>query len=484
MVPPLHAVIVACPAQGHFNPIMNLAELLAMRGFFITFVTTEWMDQRLLKAASKDAAARDREIQERGFKFRFLAIPDGLPPEHGRTSEIGELWLAMQSSGPALESVLTVPDKSVPPITCIVSDSYLCSTAEVAKNLGVPRVIFWTNCTAYATTQKNANFLLSLGHIPVKEEDLKSKDKLITFLPGKIPPIRPTDIVSFLREKYTSEIIYSLTLYESRFQNIADYVLVNTFEELEGGKDAQMGLSVNGCPALAIGPLFLPNFLQGRNSVYSMWEEDKTCFQWLDCQAQGSVLYVSFGSIAIKSEKQLNELALGLEGCGYPFLWVLRSDIAEGKSLDLPEGFKDRTKDRALIVTWTNQLKVLSHPSIGGFLTHSGWNSTLEAISMGIPMIGWPYFGDQFLNCRFVKDVWNVGFDFEGVDVDEFKVVTKEIVESTIRNIMEGSIRMKLCENVARLNEAAHKTVMEGGTSYTNLNTFVEDMQNIAKSKV
>ncbi|GLJ39153.1 hypothetical protein SUGI_0797860 [Cryptomeria japonica] len=235
MVPPLHAVIVACPAQGHFNPIMNLAQLLAMRGFFITFVTTEWMDQRLLKAAYKDAAARDH--------------------------------------------------KSVPPITCIISDSFLSCTAEVAKTLGVPRVIFWTTCTAYAIIQKNANFLLSLGHIPVKEEDLKSKDKLITCLPGKIPPIRPTDI------------------------------------ELEGGKDAQMGLSVNGCPALAIGPLFLPNFLQGRNSVYSMWEEDKTCFQWLDCQAQGSVLYVSFGSIAIKSEKQLNELALGLEACGYPFLW-------------------------------------------------------------------------------------------------------------------------------------------------------------------
>ncbi|GLJ39151.1 hypothetical protein SUGI_0797840 [Cryptomeria japonica] len=71
MMSSLHAVIVACPAQGHANPLMNLAELLGMRGFFITFVTTEWMDQRLLKAASRDAAARDREIQGRGFKFRF-----------------------------------------------------------------------------------------------------------------------------------------------------------------------------------------------------------------------------------------------------------------------------------------------------------------------------------------------------------------------------------------------------------------------------
>ncbi|XP_059070144.1 linamarin synthase 1 [Cryptomeria japonica] len=375
-----------------------------------------------------------------------------------------------------MESMLSTADKSVPPITCIVSDSFVSCTLEVAKYLGVPRVVFWTCGTANSIVQANANFLVSQGHIPVKEEDFNSKEKFITCLPGKLPPIRPTDIVSFFREKHISEIIYSVYLYESRIQNIADYVLVNTFEELEGGKDAQMGFSVNGCPALAIGPVFLPNFLQGRNSMYSMWEEDKTCFQWLDAQPQGSILYVSFGSIAIKSERQLHELALGLEACGYPFLWVLRSDIAEGKSVDLPEVFKDRTKDRSLIVNWTNQLKVLPHSSLGGFLTHNGWNSTMEAISMGVLLIGWPYFADQFIDCRFVKDIWKFGLDFEGVDIDEFKLVTKEVIESTIRNLIESCIVRELKENVVRLKKVASKAVMEGGTSYTNLNTFVEDM--------
>ncbi|XP_057871682.2 UDP-glycosyltransferase 85A1 isoform X2 [Cryptomeria japonica] len=483
-MPVLHAVIVSYPAQGHVNPLMNFAELLAMRGFFITFVTTEWMDQRLLKAASKDAATRDREIQERRFKFRFLTISDGLPPEHGRTSELGELFLALQRLGPALESVLTTADESVPPITCIISDSFLSCTAEVAKNLGVPRVIFWTTCTAYAMIQTNANFLLSQGYIPVKEEDLKSKEKLITCLPGKLPPIRPTDLPSFYREQHISELIYGAFLHESRIQKIADYILVNTFDELEGGKEAQMGLSINGCPALAIGPVYLPNFLQGRNSMYSMWEEDKTCLQWLDAQAQGSVLYVSFDSIAVKSEKQLHELALGLEACGYPFLWVLRSDMAQGKSVVLPEGFIDRTKDRALIVNWTKQLEVLSHPSVGGFFTHNGWNSTMEAINMGVPMIGWPYFSDQFVNCRFSKDVWKVGLDLEGVDSDEYKMVTKEIVESTIKSLMKGCVGRKLRENILKLKEAATNAVMEGGTSHANLNTFVEDMIKLAKSKV
>ncbi|GLJ39147.1 hypothetical protein SUGI_0797800 [Cryptomeria japonica] len=156
-------------AQGHVNPLMHFAELLAMRGFFITFVTTEWIDQRLLKEASTDAAARDREAKERGLKFRFLSVPDGLTPDHGRTTELGELFLVLQNMGPALENLLTAADTSVPPITCIVSDSYISYTAEVAQNLGVPRVIFWTCCTAKSLAQTNANVLLSQGHIPVTD---------------------------------------------------------------------------------------------------------------------------------------------------------------------------------------------------------------------------------------------------------------------------------------------------------------------------
>ncbi|GLJ39146.1 hypothetical protein SUGI_0797790 [Cryptomeria japonica] len=180
-----------------------------------------------------------------------------------------------------------------------------------------------------------------------------------------------------------------------------------------------MGLSVNGCPALAVGPVSLPNFLQGENTNVSMLEEDNTCFRWLDSQPKQSVLYVSFGRLAVKFERQLHELALGLEASGFPFLWVLRLDIAEGKSLELPEGFKERTKDRALVVSWTKQFQVLSHPSVGGFFTHNGWNSILEAISMGVPMIGWSYFSHQ---------------------------------------------------------DVATKAVMPGGSSFENLKAFVEDM--------
>jgi len=198
--------------------------------------------------------------------------------------------------------------------------------------------------------------------------------------------------------------------------------------------------------------------------------------KWLDTQLPGSVIYVSFGSVVVKSQLQMEQLALGLEGTGRPFLWVLRSDIAEGQAVVFPEGYEERTKDRALFVIWSPQLKVLAHRSVGLFLTHSGWNSTLESISMGVPMVGFPHFADQFLNCRFAKEVWKIGLDFDDVEVDEHKMVTKEEVEDVVRRMMATPEGKQLRENVLKLKDSAWKTVLPEGSSALNINTFVNDM--------
>jgi len=490
----LHAVIVPFPAQSHVKALMNLAQLLTERGFFITFVNTEWIHKRLVEASAINtnsliSLVSRGELEQRGWKNRFLSIPDGLPPDHGRTSSLSEYMLALQKLSPALEQLLRSSSAtgddgkySFPPITCIVTDTFMSCTEQVATNMKVPRVIFWPLCAASSICQLYANFLVSEGHIPVKITEANNPGKLITCLPGNIPPLRPTDLNSRYRAQDPTDIPLNIFLFESKISSKGEYVLVNTFEELEG-RDAATALSLNGCPALAIGPLFLPNFLQGRDSTSNLWEEDQSCLTWLDMQQPASVIYVSFGSLALKSQEQLEQLALALEGTGQPFLWVLRLDIVDGKPAVLPDGFEERTKDRALLVRWAPQVKVLAHTSVGLFVTHCGWNSILESISMGVPVVGFPYFGDQFLNCRFAKDVWDIGLDFEGVDVDDQKVVPKEEVEDILKRMMRSSEGKQLRENALKLKECATRAVLPGGSSFHNLNTFVKDMAEKATAQ-
>ncbi|XP_059067564.1 linamarin synthase 2-like [Cryptomeria japonica] len=406
--------MVPYPAQGSINPVINFAQLLSSRGVFITFVNTEWSHSCMSKAAHKD-----NDDQLSNSTFKFLTIPDGLPPDHGRVANPAEYGIAIQKLGPVLEHHLRcgLPE-GTPPITCIIAENFMSCTHEVAYKLGV--------------------------------EESKRTDKVITCLPGNLPPLLPTDLLSFYRALDPTDILFQCCVYESQFQTKADYVLVNTFDELEAHETVS-ALSCNGCPALAVGPVFLPNFMEGRD----------------------------LNGIALKSNEQLEEFAIGLEKSQHPFLWVLRMDIAGGMPATLPEGFEERTKDRGLIVKWAPQVKVLSHPSVGGFLTHCGWNSCLESMIFGIPMLGWPYFCDQFLDCRFCKDVWKIGMDLEGVDVDENLVVKREEIEKGVRRLMEAE---ELRKRGMELKDAAFKAVAQGGSSSLNLNRFLHDMTKLSKS--
>lgn len=482
---PPHAVVVPFPGQGHVNPLMHFAKLLAARGFFVTFINTDWMEQKIFKAPN-DSAAVSHQLQQQGLQIRFLSVPDGLPPDHPRIQAVDEYFLATQKLGPAIVRLLQSAANEAPPITCIVTDCFMACTHQVATSLAVPRVVFWTYCASAAIALASSRTLMEKGYIPINVKEARRPENLITCLPGNIPPLRPTDLQTFFRVQDTADSMFQRMMYESEIQNKADYVLINVFEELEGPQ-AAAGLS-KGYPALPIGPVFLPEFLQATKSsvsvATSLWEEDLECLQWLQTKAPSSVLYVSFGSIAVMSMAQLQELALGLEASQQPFLWVVRPDIAEGKPAVLPEGFTERIGDRGRIVQWAPQLKVLAHPSVGGFLTHNGWNSTSESISMGVPMIGWPLWAEQFHNCRFCKEIWKIGMDFESRVEDENAMVSREEVEKVVRAMMEGPQGKELRNNAARLKEAATKAVMPGGSSYRNLDKFTRDMTARANSEL
>lgn len=213
-------------------------------------------------------------------------------------------------------------------------------------------------------------------------------------------------------------------------------------------------------------------YLDGRiigDTVYgsSLWKPlSEECKEWVDKKQPGSVAYVSFGSMVSLTQKQMEEIAWGLKAIGFRFLWVVR----ESERAKLPDGFMESTKEQGLIVSWCNQLEILAHPAIGCFVTHCGWNSTLEGVCLGVPMVGMPQWSDQITNAKFVEEIWGVGV--WGKEDDG--VVKKEEVMRCLKEVMEGERSDEIKKNAVKWRELAIKAVSQGGSSDKFINEFLQ----------
>lgn len=196
------------------------------------------------------------------------------------------------------------------------------------------------------------------------------------------------------------------------------------------------------------------------------------------------MLYVCFGSLCEFAESQLLEIALGLESSNICFIWVIKSDAF----LLLDKDFEERVKDRELIIKgWAPQVLILNHPAVGGFMTHCGWNSVLESVSSGVPMITWPLFAEQFYNGNFVLTHWKIGV---GVGVEsglawgeEEKIgvlVRRDRVEKVVSQFMiNGGEEVEgMRKRASKLSELAKIAVSKGGSSYVNVGLLIDDLLN------
>ncbi|CAI0446229.1 unnamed protein product [Linum tenue] len=200
----------------------------------------------------------------------------------------------------------------------------------------------------------------------------------------------------------------------------------------------------------------------------SLWKEETECLRWLDAKQPNSVLYVNFGSITVMTNSQLVEFAWGLANSRKPFLWVIRPDLVAGETAMLPPEFVAETGNRGLLAKWCPQEEVLNHPSVAGFLTHNGWNSTLESICSGVPMICWPFFAEQQTNCKFACDEWGVGME---IDSD----VKRDEVEGLVRELMEGGKGEEMRRRAAEWKTmAVEATTAPSGSSVANLDKLVQ----------
>ncbi|XP_028100389.1 zeatin O-glucosyltransferase-like [Camellia sinensis] len=220
----------------------------------------------------------------------------------------------------------------------------------------------------------------------------------------------------------------------------------------------------------AIGPFNLYDSLNSKGQ--------HKCLEWLDKQAPNSVLCVSFGSTTSMTDEQIEELAIGLEQSEQKFIWVFRhadegsifsEDVKRG---ELPEGYEKRMKEARMVVRdWAPQLQILGHPSTGGFMSHCGWNSCLDSISMGVPIATWPMNFDQPINAFLVTNILKVGIPVNQWAQQE--IVSSSTIAKAIKTLMASKEGEEMRKKAEELGGATRLSVKEGGVSRMDLDLFI-----------
>ncbi|KAK9157095.1 hypothetical protein Scep_003669 [Stephania cephalantha] len=473
-----HVVCIPYPAQGHINPMFMLAKLLHQKGFHITFVNTEYNHKRLMKSRGPDSV-------EGLPDFRFETIPDGLPPTDNDDVTQDIPTLCYYTSETCLGPFRGLANKlnHTNPITCIVSDSIMSFSVEVSEELGIPHVFFWTASACGLMGYWHYPDLFQRGLAPLEDSSYLTNGYLetpIDWIPG-LKDIRLKDIPNFIWTTNPDEFMPQYVINELSRAHRATAIIINTFDDLEGDiVDAIR--SILKPPVYTIGSLHsllkhnIPEHSPITSIASNLWKEDTECLDWLDSNPPNSVVYLNFGSITVMSPQQLVEFAWGLANSNQSFLWVIRPDLVTGDSAILPPEFSTITKERSMLAEWCPQERVLEHPSVGGFLTHCGWNSTIESICSGVPMICWPFFAEQQMNCRYSCRHWGVGMEIDSN-------VKREEVERLVRELMVGEKGREMKKRAVEWKERAHEAVSDGGTSWANVATLIHDVLMSSKNK-
>jgi UDP:flavonoid glycosyltransferase YjiC (YdhE family) len=221
---------------------------------------------------------------------------------------------------------------------------------------------------------------------------------------------------------------------------------------------------------LTVGPTLLESVKRQPDSSHH------ECIEWLNSKSVSSVLYIAFGSVAKLPSAVITELAFGLEASGQSFLWALRApDVAS----ILPDGFMERNEERGLVFSgWAPQLEILAHPAVGGFLSHIGWNSAMESLCMGVPMVTWPLQAEQYMNRTLFVDVLEVAVGVrKGADG-----VERDKVERAIRLLLQDEKGHTLRRNVKAVGATLHAAMVPGGSSFQNLHSFVQELRSMNRA--
>ncbi|XP_021903518.1 scopoletin glucosyltransferase-like [Carica papaya] len=486
----LHVMFLPYLAPGHMMPMVDIARSFASHGINVTILTTP-------KNVLPFASAVDRDIKSGKYiQFNVLHFPSsefGLPEGCENLTAAPtpkmtvKLFHAIDMLQPQVEQVFREcrPD-------CIVSDYLFPWTVDVAIELGIPRLAF--NGSGF--------FNLCVAH---NLEHYKPHMNVVSETESFVVPGLP-DQITFTRSQLP-DIVKTKTRFSALFDKLKEVekksfgVLVNSFYELEPAY-IDHSRKVIGLKVWPIGPASLLNNDEKAERGDKPSIPKHSCLSWLDSKEPTSVVYICFGSLIRFTKSQITEMASALEESGHSFVWTIgkvltvddtHNNDQQQQNSWLPEGFEEKVTQsgQGLIIRgWAPQVLILTHPAIGGFLTHCGWNSIMEGISAGIPMVTWPIFAEQFYNEKLVTQALRFGVSV-GNDTwklwatEESPLINKEKIKKAIIEIMNNSNEaIEMRKKARRLRELARKAVEEGGSSWSNIKDLIEGIRSYKPTDV
>ncbi|KAJ1443626.1 UDP-glycosyltransferase family, conserved site [Sesbania bispinosa] len=442
-------MVLPYPGQGHINPMLQFSKLLQHEGVTITLITTLFYSKSLKNIPSSIAIETISDGFDNG----------GVEEAGGYKAYLDRFW---QVGPKTLSELVEKFGTSSDPVDCIIYDPFFPWTLDVAKRFGIVGVAFLTQNMSV----NSIYYHVHLGNlrVPLTQDEIS--------LP-LLPKLQRCDMPSFFSTHGDNPVLLDLLV--GQFSNIhkADWILCNSFYEME--KEVADWTMKIWSKFRTIGPSIPSMFLDKRlkdDEDYGIAQfkssTSEECMEWLGGKPKRSVVYISFGTMAVLNEEQIQEVACCLRDSGYYFFWVVKG-FEETK---LPKDFGKKS-EKGLIVTWCSQLKVLAHEAIGCFVTHCGWNSTLEALSLGVPIIAMPQWSDQGTNAKHIVDVWKSGIR---APFDEKRIVRQDALKHCIHEIMESEKGKETRSNAIQWKNLAIEAVSEGGSSHKNIKEFVNSL--------
>ncbi|KAG2391050.1 hypothetical protein LR48_Vigan07g042500 [Vigna angularis] len=471
-----HIVMIPFMAQGHIIPFLQLARQIKHKTTLnITIANTPLNIQYLRSALSSTSPDQIRLAE-----LHFNSTQHGLPPNVENTeklplSHIGKLFNSSLSLEAPLRSLIAqITEEEGHPPLCLISDVFLGWVNSVATSLCIRNLCF-TTCGAYGTLA----YISIWSNLPHRKTDSD-----MFWVPGFPQNYRfhRTQLHKFLRQADGTDEWSQFFIPQIALSMNSDGWICNTVEEIEP-LGLQLLRKYVQRPVWTVGPL-LPS---AKGSKHRAGKESgialEACMEWLDLKDENSVVYVSFGSQNTISASQMMALAEGLEESGRSFIWVVRPPVGfdidgEFKEEWLPKGFEERmrdTKKGLLVQKWGPQLEILSHKSTGVFLSHCGWNSVLESLGHGVPMIGWPLAAEQAYNVKMLVEEMGVAVELTRT-VES--TITGEVVQKVIDIVMdqEGKgkdMKDRANEIAAHMRDATTEKGEEKGSSVRAMDDLV-----------